>query len=170
MNTSTVKLYSLSLSNVKTYLYAAILVIANILFTQLCHIVPNGGFMLVPIYFFTLVGAYKYGMKTGLLIAILTPLLNYVLVGMPPLAVMPIILIKSALLAAIAAVVARKTGKISLLAILFVVVAYQLLGMVAEWIITADFAIATQDFWTGYPGLLLQLFGGYALLRAMARL
>lgn len=169
MSTSTVKLYSLELSNVRTYLYALLLTIANILFSQLCHVVPNGGFILVPIYLFTLVGAYKYGIKVGLLIALLTPTLSHLLVGMPPLAVMPIILIKSALLAIAAAIAARKVGKVSLLAILSAIIVYQLIGGAVEWTITADFFIATQDFWMGYPGLLLQLVGGYALLKTLAR-
>ncbi|MDR0660846.1 MAG: ECF transporter S component [Prevotellaceae bacterium] len=169
MNASAVKLYSLSLSNAKTYLYAALFVAGNILFSQLCHIIPNGGFILAPIYFFTLVGSYKYGMKTGLLIAVLTPIICYILVGMPPLAKMPIILIKSGLLAVAASIAAQKSGKISLLAILLAILAYQLIGTGAEWFITSDISIATQDFWMGYPGLLFQLFGGYAVLKLLAK-
>src|SRR5574344_937461 len=64
------KLYALSLSDYKTYVFAALFVIGNIALPQLCHLIPQGGLMLLPIYFFTLVGAYKFGTNVGLLTAI----------------------------------------------------------------------------------------------------
>ena len=71
METS-VKLYSLKHSNVKTYLFALLFVAGNIALPQLCHLVPYGGPTLLPIYFFTLIAAYKYGFLVGLLTAILS--------------------------------------------------------------------------------------------------
>ena len=68
METS-VKLYSLKHSNVKTYLFALLFVAGNIALPQLCHLVPYGGPTLLPIYFFTLIAAYKYGFLVGLLTA-----------------------------------------------------------------------------------------------------
>ena len=61
------KLYSLNYSNVKTYLFALLFVAGNIALPQLCHLVPYGGPTLLPIYFFTLIAAYKYGFRIGLL-------------------------------------------------------------------------------------------------------
>lgn len=124
---------------------------------------------MVPIYFFTLVGAYKYGIKAGLLIAILSPLLNYALVGMPPVNILPFILIKSCILAIAAAIAAQKTGRISILAILVAVLAAQVLGSAAEYLIAGDSSRAIQDFVVGYPGLIFQVVGGYLLLRALAK-
>lgn len=49
------KLYSLSFSNVKTYLFVFLFVAGNIALPQLCHLVPMGGPTLLPIYFFTLI-------------------------------------------------------------------------------------------------------------------
>ena len=40
---TTVKLYSLNYSNVKTYLFALLFVAGNIALPQLCHLVPAGG-------------------------------------------------------------------------------------------------------------------------------
>ena len=59
--------------NAATYRIAALFVIGNIALPQLCHLVPSGGPMLLPIYFFTLVAAYKYGWKVGLLTAVASP-------------------------------------------------------------------------------------------------
>ena len=39
----------------------------------------------------------------------------------------------------------------------------------AEWGMTGSMAAALQDLRLGWPGLLVQLFGGYALLKLMAR-
>ena len=122
------KLYSLNYSNVKTYLFALLFVAGNIALPQLCHLVPYGGPTLLPIYFFTLIAAYKYGFRVGLL----------------------------------------KT--VSLLAVLGVILSYQLIGTAFEWMIEGDFYIAVQDFRIGIPGMLIQWFGGYALLKAIAKL
>ena len=92
---TTVKLYSLNYSNVKTYLATSLFIVGNILFPRLFHLIPLGGLTWLPIYFFTLIGAYKYGWKVGLLTAILSPVINSLLFGMPVPAVLPAILLKS---------------------------------------------------------------------------
>ena len=161
METS-VKLYSLKHSNVKTYLFALLFVAGNIALPQLCH--------LLPIYFFTLIAAYKYGFLVGLLTAILSPVINHLLFAMPSEAVLPILLIKSSLLAGASALAARTIKSVSLLAILGVVLTYQVIGVAFEWAIVGSFYEAVQDFRIGIPGMLLQWFGGYALLKAIAKL
>ena len=40
---TTVKLYSLNYSNVKTYLAASLFIVGNILFPRLFHLIPLGG-------------------------------------------------------------------------------------------------------------------------------
>ena len=67
MESTTVKLYSLNYGNVRTYLAASLFIVGNILFPQFFHLIPQGGITWLPIYFFTLIGAYKYGWKVGLL-------------------------------------------------------------------------------------------------------
>ena len=77
------KLYMLSYSEAKTYWMTLLFVAGNIALPQLCHLVPQGGLTWLPIYFFTLVGAYKYGWKVGLLTALASPIVNHLLFGMP---------------------------------------------------------------------------------------
>lgn len=166
---TTAKLYSLNLSNTKTYLFAAIFIAGNLLLPQLAHLVPQGGFIFLPIYFFTLIAAYKYGIHVGLLTAVLSPLANSLLFGMPPVAVLPAIIIKSAILAVAAAMVAKHFGKVSLVGILLSILAYQVIGTGIEWGITQNFAIAIQDFRLGLPGMAIQLAGGYLVLKALAK-
>lgn len=169
METS-VKLYSLNYSNVKTYLFALLFVAGNIALPQLCHLIPYGGPTLLPIYFFTLVASYKYGFRVGLLTAILSPVINHLLFAMPSETALPVILIKSTLLAGASALAARTLKSVSLLGVLGVVLSYQIIGTAFEWAILSDFHAAAQDFRIGIPGMLIQWFGGYALLKAIAKL
>lgn len=167
---TTAKLYSYNLSNTKTYLFAVIFIVGNLLLPQLAHLVPQGGLIFLPIYFFTLIAAYKYGIHVGLLTAILSPLANHLLFGMPPVAVLPAIMIKSIILAIAAALAAKHFEKISFIGILLAILAYQLTGTGIEWGLTQNFAIAVQDFRIGIPGMLIQLVGGYFLLKAIAKI
>ncbi|MDR1342510.1 MAG: ECF transporter S component [Prevotellaceae bacterium] len=165
----TAKFYSLSYKELKTYLFSLAFIAGNVLLPQLCHLLPGGGLTWLPIYFFTLIAAYKYGIHVGLLTAIASPLVNSLLFGLPLVAALPVIVIKSALLAVGAAYAARLSGKVSLLAIAAAVAAYQLVGTLVEWAIVADFFRALKDVRVGYPGLLVQVFLGYAVLRALVK-
>lgn len=160
---------SLTFNNTKTYLFSVLFVLGNILLPQLCHLLPLGGPSLLPIYFFTLIAGYKFGLRVGLLTAILSPIVNSLLFGMPPVSVLPIILIKSSLLAVAAALIASKSAKLSLLTLLAVILSYQIIGTFAEWAITGSFTLAIQDFRIGFPGMLIQLFLGYVILRFLAK-
>lgn len=166
---TTVKLYSLPYNNVKTYLTALLFIAGNLVLPQLFHLIPQGGTTWLPIYFFTLVGAYKYGWKAGLLTAVASPLLNSWLFGMPMPAVLPAILLKSVILAIAARYAARRFRKITLPLLLAVVLTYQILGTLGEWAMTGNFYDAVQDFRIGIPGMLLQIAGGYAVIRYLIR-
>lgn len=160
-----VKLYSLGLTQTRTYLLVLVFVVGNVVLPQLCHLIPQGGLILLPIYFFTLVGAYKYGLRLGLLTAVFSPVVNHLLFGMPAAGVLPILLIKSSLLAVAAAVVASRSGKVTIPLLLLVVLSYQFVGGLVEWAVTGSLAAALQDFRLGLPGLAVQVLGGYVVLR-----
>lgn len=165
MEVTTVKLYSLEYNHAKTYWVAALFMAGNILLPQLCHMVHLGGPMMLPIYFFTLIGAYKYGWRVGLLTALASPLVNSALFGMPPVAALPAILLKSVLLAGAAGFSASHFKRVSLLLFAAVVLSYQVIGTLGEWAIVGDFHAAVQDFRIGLPGMLLQVFGGWAIVK-----
>ena len=166
---TTAKLYSLSLSDTKTYLFATFFVLGNLLLPQLAHLVPQGGLIFLPIYFFTLIAAYKFGVHVGLLTAILSPLANNLLFGMPPSAMLPAIIIKSVILAIAASLVAKHSGKVSFWNILLAIITYQVIGTGIEWAMTQHFFTAIQDFRIGLPGMLIQLTAGYFILKALAK-
>lgn len=165
MKTKAVKLYTLDYNNAKTYLAASLFILGNIILPQCFHLVPQGGITWLPIYFFTLVGAYKFGWKVGMLTAIFSPTINALLFGMPLPAALPAILLKSVLLAAIAGWAAHRFQRISLPILLAVVLSYQIFGTLGEWAMTGSFIKAIQDFRIGVPGMALQVIGGYLLLK-----
>ena len=164
-----VRLYTLTYGETKTYLFAALFIAGNILLPQLCHLAPLGGVRWLPTYFFTLVGAYKYGWRVGLLTALLSPLINSALFGMPAAAALPPILAKSLLLAGAAGYAAARFRKASLVLLAAVVLTYQAVGTLFEWAWVGDLRIALQDFRIGVPGILLQLFGGWLVINCLIR-
>ena len=160
-----IRIYNYGFKELKTYLFVTLFVIGNLLLPQLCHLIPNGGKILLPIYFFTLIASYKYGFKVGLMTAVLSPIFNSLLFGMPALAILPAILTKSILLAIAASFIANKTHKVSLMNLLAIILIYQVAGTLAEWAMTSSFYLAIQDFRLGIPGMVLQLFGTYFMLK-----
>lgn len=165
METTAIRLYSLSYAKSKTYIAAAIFTLCNIALPQLCHLIPNGGQILLPIYFFTLLGAYKYGWRVGLLTALLSPIANALLFGMPAPSLLPAIMVKSAMLAIIAGYVAAYTRRVTILSLTIVVLGTQLLSSLFEWAYTGSLTAATQDFRVGLLGMAIQIVGVWALLR-----
>lgn len=166
MQTTTVKLYQWGYDEARTYLAALAFILGNIVLPQLFHLVPQGGVTWLPIYFFTLVGSYKYGWRVGLLTAVFSPLVNSILFGMPHAAALPAILLKSVLLAIICGFVASRFRKVSIQLLVLVVLSYQIIGTFGEWAMKGDFLLAIQDFRIGIPGMLLQVFGGWVLIKA----
>lgn len=169
MQTTTVKLYTWNYAEVKTYLASLLFVLGNIALPQLFHLIPQGGMTWLPIYFFTLVGAYKYGWRVGLLTAILSPLANSALFGMPTVSALPAILLKSVLMAVIGGYVAARFHKATILLLTLVVLSYQVLGTLGEWTMKGDFWLAIQDFRMGIPGMLFQVFGGWVFINRLIR-
>lgn len=84
---------------------------------------------------------------------------------MPAPAVLPAILVKSLLLAAAAGFAARRFRRVSLLLLVGVVLFYQVVGSAGEWALSGSLTAALQDFRIGIPGMLLQIFGGYLLIK-----
>lgn len=132
MQTTSVKLYSLEYSEAKTYLAAALFLAGNIVLPQLFHTIRLGGPTWLPIYFFTLVGAYKYGWRAGLLTALASPVANALLFGMPAAAALPAIVLKSVLLAGAAGYAAARFRRASLALLAAVVLFYQAAGTLAN--------------------------------------
>lgn len=168
-SSSNATLLSLGYKEARTYLLALLFVAGNVVLPQLVHLIPRGGLVWLPIYFFTLVGAYKYGWRVGLLTAVASPLVNHLLFGMPPTAVLPAILTKSVLLAVAAGYAAHRWHKVTALTLLAVVAFYQGVGSLAEWGFTGSLMSALQDVRLGLPGMAVQVVGGLWVIGQLAK-
>lgn len=160
-----IRLYTLNYTEVRTYLFAALFVACNIALPQLFHLIPQGGIIFAPLSLVILAGAYKLGWKTGLLAALASPLVNHLLFGMPAWSVMHVMVIKLAALAIIAGVTAQHYKKVTIPLLITVVLISEVIGSLSELLLTGGVSATIADFTIGWPGLLLQVFGTYILLK-----
>lgn len=149
------------------YLLTGALVLGNIIFPWLVHTIPQGGLKFLPIYFFVLVGAYKFGLKVGLATAVISPLANSMITGMPPVPMLPAILFKGIALALIASHISARAKNLSLFSVVLAVFGYQAIGIAFETVYTGSVEKALSDVTIGLPGLAIQVFLGYLVLFAL---
>ena len=160
-----VRLYALNYDEAKTYLWAMVFVACNLVLPQLFHLIPQGGVIFSPLSLVILAGAYKFGWKTGLLAALASPLVNHAITGMPAWEVMPVMTLKLAVLALVAGLAAQRFKTVSLPLLIGVVLVSKAIGCLGEFILTGGIAATIADFTIGWPGLLLQVFGAWLILK-----
>lgn len=160
-----VRLYALNYDEAKTYLWATVFVTCNLVLPQVFHLIPQGGVIFSPLSLVILVGAYKFGWKTGLLAALASPLVNHAITGMPAWEVMPVMTLKLAVLAMVAGLAAQRFKMVSLPLLIGVILVSKAIGCLGEFILTGGIAATIADFTIGWPGLLLQVFGAWLILK-----
>jgi len=161
---ASVRLYALNYDEAKTYLWAAIFVACNLVLPQVFHLIPQGGIIFAPLSLVILAGAYKFGWKTGLLAALLSPLVNHALTSMPAWEVMPVMTLKLAALAMVAGLTAQYFKAVTLPLLIGVVLVSEVIGALGELALTGGIASTIADFTIGWPGLLLQVIGTWLIL------
>ena len=159
-----VKLYAFNYDEVKTYMWAAIFVACSLVLPQVFHLIPQGGIIFAPLSLVILAGAYKFGWKTGLLAAVLSPLVNHLLTGMPAWDVLPVMTLKLAALALVAGLAAQHFKIVSLPILVGVVLVSLAIGCLGELLLTGGIAATIADFTIGWPGLILQVIGTWLIL------
>ena len=146
-------------------MWATVFVACNLILPQVFHLIPQGGVIFSPLSLVILAGAYKFGWKTGLLAALASPLVNHAITGMPAWEVMPVMTLKLAVLALVAGFAAQRFKTVSLPLLIGVVLASSALGCLGEFILTGGIAATIADYTIGWPGLLLQVFGAWLILK-----
>jgi len=164
----TAAIQPLRLDDVKLYVTTSALVLGNVLLPYALHAIPQGGQMFLPLFFFTLVAGWRFGARAGVLTGVLSPLASHFLTGMPPAAVLQSLMLQSAVLGILAAVVASRAAKPTLALLGLVVLAHQAL-LVAPVLLQSGAHAALASLRFHVPAILLQILGGYAVLRFMAR-
>ncbi len=155
------RLYTLSYSEAKTYMWAAIFVACNLVLPQVFHLIPQGGIIFAPLSLVILAGAYKLGWRVGLIAALASPLVNHLLTGMPEWNVLPVMTFKLVALALVAGFTAQHFKLVTLPLLIGVVLVAELIGGLGELALTGGIEATVQDFTVGWPGLLLQVIGAY---------
>ena len=102
-------------------MWAAIFVVCNLVLPQVFHLIPQGGIIFAPLSLVILAGAYKFGWRVGLIAALVSPLVNHLLTGMPAWNVLPVMTFKLAMLALTAGFTAQHFKKVTLLLLIGVV-------------------------------------------------
>lgn len=141
----------------KTYLSASVFVLLNLIVPQLMHQFSMAGTIFLPILFFTFLAAVRYGTSVGLLTAVASPLVSHLLTGMPPGIVLYIVMAQCMVIALLAGYFANGKNQIKTTQILAVILAYQLVGCLLEFVLAGDILNIWSGFKTTIPGMLIQL-------------
>lgn len=153
--------YGIKLNSIDAYIKSALFIGANIALPHLFHLIPGGGIMFLPIYFFTLIAAMQYGWQVGMLTAAMTPVVGNLIFGAPVAAMIPDMLLKGIVLSMVAAWMCGKMGKTLKTSVVSVLVAWTLVGLLEMPFAGAAFAF--QDFMTGMPGFALMIVGSWLI-------
>lgn len=164
METS-VRLYTLNFDEVRTYMWAALFVVCNMVLPQVFHLIPQGGIVFAPLSLVILAGAYKLGWKTALLAAVASPLVNNMVFGMPAWGVLQVMMLKLIVLSLVAGLTAQYFRTMTMPLLIGVVLASEVIGGLVELLLTGGIAATIQDFTIGVPGLLLQVIGTYLIVK-----
>ena len=159
-----VRLYSLDYNDVRTFLWAALFVVCNMALPQAAHLIPQGGIIFAPLSLVILVAACKLGWRTALLAAVISPLVNSIVFGMPAWGVLPIMAVKLAVLALAAGLAVQRMQRVTLAMLCGAVLLSELVGGMAELVFTGGLHATIADFTIGWPGLLLQIAGSYLIV------
>lgn len=146
-------------------LWSALFIAANIGLPHLFHLIPGGGVMFLPIYFFTAFAAVRYGQWSGILTAVMSPLLGYLIFDAPKAFMIPDMVLKGVLLSVVMAHLVSRAATIQhkIVAVpVAVVAAWGVAGLLELPFSTGE--IAFQDFFTGIPGMVMMAIAGWMAL------
>ena len=159
------RLYTLNYDELKTYLWASLFVVCNMVLPQVFHLIPQRGIIFAPLSLVILAGAYKFGWKTGVLAAVASPIINNLVFGLPAWGVLPVMLLKLMVLALAAGLTAQHARRVTLPLLVGVVLASEIVGGLGELLLTGSATATIADFTIGWPGLLLQVIGTYLIVK-----
>ena len=156
---------TLTLSNPMIYVWTTVFVAANVLFPQVVHLMPLGGKALLPIMLFTLIASVRFGLYAGLLTAALSPLVSYLLCGMPDGAMLTAVYAKSLVIALTFGLWKMSGRAFNLLNMALLIIGVQFFCFVIERTLIFGIPAVWSDLLISWPGMILQLLGGFLVVK-----
>ncbi len=157
---------SLGLADPSLYLISSILIAGNVILPILVHRIPMGGPALMPIFFFTLIAGWEFGLSAAMFTATLSPLISHGLTGMPQTSVLTGVILSSVALGAVAAAISRRCSRTSVFFLALAVLVHQAL-VTSMACLTMGAIPALHGLAFRVPGILIQILGGWAALRLL---
>lgn len=159
---------------VVTALCAALGIVLPLVF----HGVPNAGVVFLPMHIPILLCGILCGASYGLLCGFFTPLLSSILTGMPPAALLPVMICELTVYGYVAGLVSKFRFKKPILSIYMALIAAMIAGRVTYGVCNSllfragDYSMQlwlTTAFITSFPGILIQLILIPILVLALRR-
>ncbi len=152
------------MSNTKKLVFAALCMALGVALPAAFHGVPNAGQIFCPMHIPVLMAGLICGPWLGLACGALTPILGYLISGMPPMAILPSMIVELAVYGLVAGLLIRgmKVRFAVVLSLIGAMVAGRLvMGLVNALIFYAGAyswtAWLTTAFVTALPGIIIQL-------------
>lgn len=152
----------------RTIIWSTVFVAANVLLPQLFHTASLSGQAFLPIMLFTITAAILFGARAAIATAIISPLVSMLIFGMPTAEMTALLIIKGVAAAAAIAYARHLLGKVTPLALLGAIAAYQVVGIIAASLIFS-LSSALEMALISWPAVLLQLVVGYIVIRKIAK-
>jgi hypothetical protein len=151
-------------TNARLYVYAACFVIADVAIPRFFHwLHPLAGPIFQPMYFIILLAGLMMGWRGGLLVGIATPLVSFVLSGMPLQSVLPRVFMECLCYGSIVGIM-RERYRLNTVASVAIAIITGKMVTAAALLLIPGYGISrvSEIMWDavtlGWPGIGLQLF------------
>lgn len=152
-------------NNTKRLIIAGLLLAIGIIIPMIFHTTGIPGTVFLPMHIPVLIGGFLLPPYLALLLGILTPILNSLIAGMPPLFPMAVIMVfELGIYGLVASVLYRKLRLPSVIALIISMIAGRIAAGVVVFILAAFFAVQMDPMTfiiggvtTGIPGIIIQL-------------
>lgn len=152
-------------NNIKKLVISGLLLAIGIIIPMIFHTMGIAGTIFLPMHIPVLIGGFLLPPYLALLLGMLTPILNSLITGMPPLFPMAVIMIfELGIYGLIASVLYRKLRLPSVFALIVSMIAGRIMSGVVVFVLAAFFAIEMDPMifiiggvTTGLPGIIIQL-------------
>lgn len=120
------------------------------------HYFNLGGQQFLPIYFIIIVTIILTNWQAGLMTAIISPVISFLLTGMPGIPILFFVLFKAVVLVVCYIFIEKYITKNVFLLGALLILSYQLFGFSFVYLWIRNTKIASMDIMMGYPGLIAQ--------------